>query len=147
MGSYFKQFLLNGAPTFLGQFGAYFVLCLFLLLVSFCGQWKSVWQKSFDLIGWSLWRRVMLPLVFPAKIKCNQLETGGLRIRPCFYSSTEMELSNKNKVHLKDLVFLSEFQKGSQRRLESRKEKKRNEKNLNPQDFVLHSEFQKGIWS
>ena len=28
----------------------------FLLLVSFCVWWKSVWQKSFDLIGWSLWR-------------------------------------------------------------------------------------------
>ena len=33
---------------------------------------------------------------------------------------------------MKDLVFLSEFQKGIQRRLESQKEKKRNEKNLNP---------------
>ena len=43
-----------------------------------------------------------------------------------------MELSIKNQVHLKDLVFLSEFQKGIQRRLKSKKEKKRNKKNLNP---------------
>ena len=33
---------------------------------------------------------------------------------------------------MKGLVFLSEFQKGIQRWLESQKEKKRNEKNLNP---------------
>ena len=38
-----------------------------------------------------------------------------------------MELSIK-----KDLVFLSEFQQGIQRRLESQNKKKRNEKNLNP---------------
>ena len=52
-----------------------------------------------------------------------------------------MELSKKNYVHLKDLVFHSEFLKGIQRRFESqkkkkkkkkKKEKKRNEKNLNP---------------
>ena len=43
-----------------------------------------------------------------------------------------MELSKKNEVHLKDLVFLSEFQKGLQRTLENQKEKKRNEKNSNP---------------
>ena len=43
-----------------------------------------------------------------------------------------MELSKKNQVHFKDLVFLSEFQKGIQRLLESQEEKKRNEKNLNP---------------
>ena len=36
-----------------------------------------------------------------------------------------MELSNKNLVHLKDLAFLLEFQKGIQRRLESQKEMKR----------------------
>ena len=36
-----------------------------------------------------------------------------------------MEQSNKNQVHLKDLVFHSEFQKGIQRRLKSQKELKK----------------------
>ena len=45
-----------------------------------------------------------------------------------------MGLSIKNWVHFKDLEFLSEFQKGIQRRFESQKEKKRNKKNLNPSE-------------
>ena len=36
-----------------------------------------------------------------------------------------MELSNKNYVHLKDLEFLSKFQKEIQRRLESQKKKRK----------------------
>ena len=65
---------------------------------------------------------MLLPLALPTEINRSQLETGGLRIRPRFYSSTQMELSNKN---YKDLMFLSELLKGIQRRLESQKEKKR----------------------
>ena len=49
-----------------------------------------------------------------------------------------MELSKKNQIHLKDLVFHSEFQKGIQRKLESHKEKKRNE------GFYITFRFPKG---
>ena len=57
-----------------------------------------------------------------------------------------MELSNKNLVYLKDLVFLSEFQKGIQRRLEGQKERKvMGRIQIHLKDFVLHLEFQKGI--
>ena len=49
-------------------------------------------------------------------------------------------------IHLKDFVLHSEFRKVIQRRFESQKEKKRNEKNLNLlKYFVLHSESQKAI--
>ena len=44
----------------------------------------------------SLEEGVLLPLALPAKINCSQLETRGFRMRPHFYSSTQMELSNKN---------------------------------------------------
>ena len=33
-----------------------FCIVFLLLLVSLCVRWKSVWQRSFDFIGWSLWR-------------------------------------------------------------------------------------------
>ena len=62
------------------------------------------------MIGWSLW---------------SQLKTRGLRMRLRFYSSTQMELSKKNLVHLKALVFLLEFQNGIQRKLESQKKRKK----------------------
>ena len=46
---------------------------------------------------------------------------------------------------MKDLESLSEFQKGIQRRLESQKEKKRNEKNLNPPErFCITFRIPKG---
>ena len=68
---------------------------------------------------------MLLLLVLAAEINSSQLEAGGLRISLRFF--TPQQLSIKNKVHLKDLVFHSEFQKEIQRRLESQKEKKRKE--------------------
>ena len=66
-----------------------------------------------DMIGWCLWTRVLLPLMLPAEINQCHLKMGGLTIRlRFFYSLTQIELSKKNYVDLKDLVFLSELQKG-----------------------------------
>ena len=65
------------------------------------------------MIGWCFWTRVLLSLESPAEINRSQLKTGGLRIwLHFFYSSTQIELSKKNYVDLKDLVFHLELQKG-----------------------------------
>ena len=48
-------------------------------------------------------------------------------------------------IHLKDFVLHSEFRKVIQRRFESQKEKKRNEKNLNPPEgFCITFRIPKG---
>ena len=62
------------------------------------------------MIGCSLWSEVLLPQLpptLPTEIKHSQLKTGNLRIGQRFF--TQMELSKKNYVHLKDLEFHSEF--------------------------------------
>ena len=79
----------------------------------------------------SLWR-------YPPKSTAVIWKQEALELGWVFHSSNQMELSNKNKVYLKDLVFHSEFQKGIQRKFESQKEKKRNKKNLNqPEGFCI----------
>ena len=68
------------------------------------------------MIGWCFWTRVLLSLALPSEINRRQLKTGGLRI--ClhflllFFTHFLIEQSKKNYVDLKDLVFLSELQKG-----------------------------------
>ena len=122
--------LLNEAPTFLRQFGAYFVLSFFfpfffsfLFFFFLCSVKICVWQRSFDMIAWSLWRGIVLPLALPAEINCSQLKIGGLRIRLRFLILNSKRAEKKNQVRLKDLVFHSEFQKGIQRK-PKRKEQK-----------------------
>ena len=38
-------------------------------------------QKSFDVIGWSLWEEGAVALALPAEINCSLLKTGDLRIK------------------------------------------------------------------
>ena len=70
--------LLNGVSTSLGQFGANFVLSFFFTAGYLL---YSVGQSSFDVIGWSLWKGVLLPPMLPTEINGSQLEIGGVRIR------------------------------------------------------------------
>ena len=90
--------LLNGAPTFLGQFGAYFVLSYFYCWLAFVIGENLCVAEELRSNCLECQGGMLLPLALPAEINCSQLENGGLKIRLCFffYSSTQMELSNKN---------------------------------------------------
>ena len=120
-----------------GSIRGLFCIVFLLLPVSFCIRWKSVWQRSFDMTGWSFWRGCCCPLHYPPKSTAVSWKQEALELGRIFSSSTQMVLSKKNEVHLKDFVFHSGFQKGIQRRHEIQKDLKRNEKNLNPPEGFL----------
>ena len=106
--------LLNGAPTFLGLFGTYFVLSFFYWWLAFvfgenlCAA-NELGSKCLESL-----ERVLRPLALPIEFNSSQMETGGLRIRSHFYSSTQ----------------------GNSKKPWKLKRKEKNEKNLNPPEGI-----------
>ena len=91
----FIEWSANISGSIWGLFFIYFFFFTASLLL--CSVKISVWQRSFVLIGSSLWRRGDIAPGVTCQNHPESVETGGLRIRLCFfYSSTQMELNNKN---------------------------------------------------